>query len=126
MLLSIIIPCYNEENTIGKVISKIIDKKNLNKEIIVIDDGSTDKTIRILENDYANKIILIKNDKNYGKGYSLRRGINKSLGDIILIQDSDLEYSPDDYEKLIKPIVEENADVVFGTRFRGQGTRRVL
>ena len=96
-------------------------------EIIVIDDYSSDGTRQILQNKLINKISkLILNDKNYGKGFSVREGINASSGDIILIQDADLEYDPDDYSKLISPIENNIADVVIGSRFIGADEKRVL
>ena len=120
MLISIIIPCYNEENTIAKILEKI---KAVNikasKEIIVVDDYSTDRTREILK-DYEG-IKVIYHEKNFGKGRAIRSGLKKVSGDIILIQDADLEYNPDDYGKLLKPFVEANADVVFGSRFLGGG-----
>ena len=128
MKLSIIIPCYNEENTIEKIVDKVLDAtKNIEKELIVVDDFSNDKTRSIIEKNLKNKIdLVVLNLKNYGKGYSLREGIKKANGDIIIIQDADLEYDPKDYKKLIKPIEEGLADVVFGSRFLGLGERRVL
>ena len=127
MKLSIIIPCFNEEGTIKEIIEKITSLKDIEKEIIVIDDNSTDKSKSILQNDLKDKIDqLILNDQNYGKGYSIRQGINKSSGDIILIQDADLEYDPIDYYKLLKPIKKGLADVVYGSRFLGGEERRVL
>jgi len=120
MLISIIIPCYNEENTIAKVLEKI---KTVNvkasKEIIVVDDYSNDRTREILK-DYEG-IKVVYHEKNFGKGKAIRSGLKKVSGDIILIQDADLEYNPDDYGKLLKPFVEANADVVFGSRFLGGG-----
>ena len=128
MKLSIIIPCYNEQNTIEKIIDKILTATpNLDKEIIVIDDFSNDNTRSILKNNLEKKIDnIIFNEKNFGKGYSIREGIKKSKGDIILIQDADLEYDPNDYEKLINPIKNNLADVVYGSRFIGNSDRRVL
>jgi glycosyltransferase involved in cell wall biosynthesis len=127
MKLSIIIPCYNEVSTIEKIIEKIHLQTDINKEIIVVDDLSTDKTRLILENELKNKIdYLVLNHQNQGKGYSIRKGIEKATGEIILIQDADLEYDPMDYHKLIKPIKDGLADVVFGSRFLGLGERRVL
>ena len=127
MNVSIIIPCFNEENTITKIIDSV--KKNIseNDEIIVIDDFSSDKTRDILNGDIKNQINqLILNKKNFGKGYSIRKGIEKSKGDIILIQDADLEYDPSDYQRLLKPIKDGTADVVYGSRFIGSEEKRVL
>ena len=125
--LSIIIPCYNEENSIEQIVDKVIQVVSSPYEIIIIDDFSTDKTRFILENKLKNKIDkLILNPSNLGKGYSLRQGISKSSGEIILIQDADLEYDPNDYKKLIEPIEEGYADVVYGSRFTGAQNKRVL
>ena len=127
MKTSIIIPCYNEEKTIEKIIDKVRDNINSPYEIIVIDDGSTDKTRLILENNLKNKINeLLINEKNYGKGFSIKKGIEATTGDIIIIQDADLEYDPKDYAKLIEPIKNGFADVVYGSRFIGSDEKRVL
>ena len=126
MKISIIIPCYNEYSTIKKIIDKINNQKTFDKEIIVIDDCSSDGTIEILSNlkDQINSLTL--NKKNYGKGYCIKKGIEIASGDIILIQDADLEYDPNDYEKLLNPIMNNNADVVYGSRFIGSDQKRVL
>ena len=127
MKLSIIIPCFNEEKTISLIIEKILSSYTGDKEIIVIDDFSSDKTREILKTDLKNKIDkLILNTSNYGKGFSLREGINAADGDVVLIQDADLEYDPSDYIKLIKPIKNGDADVVYGSRFLGGEEKRVL
>tara|TARA_A100000164_G_C21868885_1_gene754060 strand:- start:342 stop:1028 length:687 start_codon:yes stop_codon:yes gene_type:complete len=126
MKISIIIPCYNEINTIEKIIDKILLQETFDKEIIVIDDNSTDGTKDLLKNIKGKYNKLIINSKNYGKGYSIKKGISNATGDIILIQDADLEYDPSDYEKLIRPIILDNADVVFGSRFAGAEEKRVL
>tara|TARA_B100001121_G_scaffold87073_1_gene77363 strand:- start:1665 stop:2357 length:693 start_codon:yes stop_codon:yes gene_type:complete len=127
MKLSIIIPCFNESNTIKKIIEKIHHISKFEKEIIVIDDCSTDGSREILQNEISDQIsILILNEKNYGKGYSVRRGIEKATGSILLIQDADLEYDPTDYPRLIEPIQNGYADVVFGSRFVGSEEKRVL
>ena len=125
--ISIIIPCYNEENSIEQIVDKVIQVVSSPYEIIIIDDFSTDKTRFILENKLKNKIDkLILNPSNLGKGYSLRQGISEASGEIILIQDADLEYDPNDYKKLIEPIEGGYADVVYGSRFTGAQNKRVL
>jgi glycosyltransferase involved in cell wall biosynthesis len=129
MKLSIIIPCYNEYLTISKIIKKInfffSSNSKYKYEIIVIDDFSSDGTREILQKKLSNKISkLILNDKNYGKGYSVKKGIEVSSGKIILIQDADLEYDPNDYEKLIAPIINNFADVVIGSRFIGPNKKK--
>ena len=127
MKLSIVIPCYNEQSTIKEIIKKVCAQSKFDKEIIVIDDFSTDKTRDILKDEINSKIDkLLLNEKNYGKGYSIRQGINAATGDYILIQDADLEYDPSDYEKLLKPLVNGVADAVYGSRFIGSEERRVL
>ena len=127
MKLSIIIPCYNEIGTINHILDKVISLKNYDKEIIVIDDYSNDGSRELLEKDKGQKITnLILNNKNYGKGYCIRKGINKATGDIIIIQDADLEYDPSDYYKIIEPIKNGYADVVYGSRFIGSQEKRVL
>ena len=127
MKISVIIPCYNEKNTIKKILKKVITSNNFDKEIIVIDDKSNDGTREILQKETSETInSLILNDKNYGKGYSIRQGIKKATGDIILIQDADLEYDPSEYPKLINPIINDIADVVYGSRFVGSEEKRIL
>jgi glycosyltransferase involved in cell wall biosynthesis len=127
MKISIIIPCFNEVSTIETIINKIKEEKIFLKEIIVIDDFSSDGTREILKNKLSNSIDhLILNEKNYGKGYSLRKGIEIASGSITLIQDADLEYDPSDYYKLIEPIKDGYADVVYGSRFIGTEQKRVL
>ena len=127
MKVSIIIPCYNEQSTIKEIIYKINSQSNIEKEIIVIDDFSNDKTREILENELKNNIHkLILNERNYGKGYSIKKGIESASGDCIIIQDADLEYDPTDYKKLLDPIINDVADVVYGSRFIGTNERRVL
>lgn len=124
MKLSIIIPCYNEISTIEKIVEKI--KKNYKDihEIIIVDDFSTDGTRKKIQNLNVDRVIY--NSSNCGKGFSIRKGIEQASGDIILIQDADLEYEPQDYYKLIAPIKEGSADVVYGSRFVGSSQKRVL
>ena len=125
--VSIIIPCYNEQDTIALIINRILEINQFDYEIIVVDDFSTDRSRNILEEKLKNKIHhLILNEKNYGKGYCIRQGIKKATSDIILIQDADLEYDPEDYKNILKPIISNKADVVFGSRFIGSGEKRVL
>jgi glycosyltransferase involved in cell wall biosynthesis len=127
MKISIIIPCYNEVSTIETIIKKINEEKKFHKEIIVVDDFSSDGTREILKNKLSGSIDhLILNEKNFGKGYSLRKGIEIASGSITLIQDADLEYDPSDYYKLIEPIQDGYADVVYGSRFIGTEQKRVL
>ena len=118
--LSVIIPVYNEEKTISKVIDKVYNTKlkNISKEIIVIDDCSKDGTRRILENLNKKSLIKLFHKENMGKGAAIRTGLENSTGDIILIQDADLEYNPGEYGKLLKPIVEGKAKVVYGSRLK--------
>ncbi len=116
ILLSVIIPAYNEKNTILEIIKRV-KKVKLEKEIIIIDDFSTDGTKELLKKIKDPIINVFFHDKNYGKGHAIRTGIKKSKGEIIIIQDADLEYDPKDYYKLIKPIVEGKTKVVYGTRF---------
>ncbi len=125
MKLSIIIPVFNERETIEQVIAAV-KQTPYDKEIIVVDDGSTDGTQQVLA-EYKNdpQIRVLIQPTNRGKGAALRRGIATAEGDVIIIQDADLEYTPEDYPTLLKPIEDGRADVVYGSRFQG-GPGRVL
>ena len=126
-MLSVLIPCYNEKDTIELIIDKILNLKNIDKEIIIIDDCSIDGTKDILKNKIENKVSkIIYNEANHGKGYCIKKGIDASTGDIILVQDADLEYDPKEYGKLISPIKNGHADVVYGSRFIGSEEKRIL
>ena len=133
MKLSIIIPAFNESRTIKLILKKIDEVvliQELKKEIIVIDDFSSDNTVEILNeyclNNSHQTIRIIKHTYNQGKGAALQTGIQYATGEIVIIQDADLEYDPNDYNILIKPILEGFADVVYGSRFIGAGPHRVM
>ena len=125
MKLSIVIPVYNEKDTIQQIYDAV-KAVDLEKEIILVDDCSTDGTREILQNlkDDATRVVL--HERNQGKGAALRTGFGKATGDIVIIQDADLEYDPGQYPKLIQPILQGKADVVYGSRFMTGEYRRVL
>ncbi len=126
MKLSIVIPVFNEEKTVEEIIRRAQDVDvGLEKEIIIVDDGSSDSTQQILKGLNHPQIKIIYHDKNQGKGAALQTGFSKATGNIVLVQDADLEYDPRDYPKLLEPILDGRADVVFGSRFLG-GPHRVL
>lgn len=126
MKLSIIIPVYNEAVTVKEVIDMVLKADvPLEKELIVVDDGSGDGTKDILKNIQDNRVRIIYHEKNKGKGAALQTGFKNVGGDIVIIQDADLEYNPNDYIHLIKPIMDGYADVVYGSRFLS-GPHRVL
>jgi len=131
--LSIIIPCYNEERLIGTLLDKVISATiqwNLQKEILVVDDGSSDKTAETVRNYMMqhphSNIRLLHHEKNRGKGASIQTALKQVTGEIVIIQDADLEYDPRDYNLMLEPIMENDADVVYGSRFMGAGPHRVL
>jgi glycosyltransferase involved in cell wall biosynthesis len=124
--LSVIIPCYNEVSTIEELINKVNLAKPRSKEIIVVDDGSKDGTVQLLKKIQNQIDCLIIKEKNEGKGSAIKIGIKKATGKIIIFQDADLEYNPNEYEKIIDPIRSGVADVVYGSRFSGGDRRRVL
>ena len=131
MLLSIVIPVYNERETLEAIVDKVLGVDlspwNIAKEIIIVDDCSRDGTVELAQKlAQDGKIRLIRHEKNQGKGAALQAGFQTARGEVILIQDADLEYNPEEYPKLLKPIIEGKADVVFGSRFMGGEPHRVL
>ncbi len=124
MKVSIIIPVYNEINALDEVMSRVLQAPlppGLDREVIVVDDGSTDGTTQLLEKYHGRPLVVVHHSPvNFGKGAALRIGISKASGDFILVQDGDLEYDPNDYLKVLTPLVEGKAAVVYGSRFEGR------
>ena len=131
--ITIIIPAYNEESTISIIVDKLINLvlvDTIQKEIIIVNDSSTDDTDKIVQNIIVkqkdNEIVYIKHEKNLGKGAAIHSGIKNATGDYLMIQDADLEYDPAEINKLLKPIIDDHADVVYGSRFIGGSAHRIL
>lgn len=128
--LSVIIPCFNEEKTVEALVERVInsDRMGLDLEIIIVDDGSSDNSGEIIARlaDKTDSVRVTQHAVNKGKGAALRTGFALSEGDIVLVQDADLEYDPDEYSKLLNPIISGKADIVFGSRFSGGESHRVL
>src|SRR3989339_759668 len=130
--LSVLMPAYNEGKTLEKIVEKVIKQKVegvYDLEIIIVDDRSQDNTRAIIEslkNKYKDKIVPVFHEKNMGKGAAIRTAIDKMTGDICIIQDADLEYDPSDYPLLLEPLVDTRADCVYGSRFVGSQSKRVL
>ncbi|MBF0245998.1 MAG: glycosyltransferase family 2 protein [Planctomycetes bacterium] len=125
-LLSVVIPCYNERSTIRNIIHAVKESPVGRREIIVVDDCSTDGPREILKGLESEGVRVVYHSHNMGKGAALRTGITEATGDIVVIQDADLEYDPREYPRLMKPIVEGKADVVYGSRFMGSDAHRVV
>jgi glycosyltransferase involved in cell wall biosynthesis len=131
MLLSIVIPIYNEEHTLAELVGRVLAVPlDLDRELVLVDDGSKDASAQVAERLIAEhpdkQLRLIRHPRNRGKGAAVRTGFAQARGNVVLIQDADLEYDPRDYARLLKPILEGQADVVFGSRFVGSEAHRVL
>ncbi|MHB8534701.1 MAG: glycosyltransferase family 2 protein [Sulfuricaulis sp.] len=125
--VSIVIPCFNEARTLEDLLDAVRAAPVERKQIIVVDDASTDGTADLIRGKLAEKIdIVVHHKQNQGKGAALRSGIAMATGEILIIQDADLEYDPNEYPHLIKPILDNKADVVYGSRFLGHAPHRVL
>ncbi len=127
MKLSVVVPCFNEKATIRELVEAVRSSSYEDKEIIVVDDCSTDGTRELLKEEISPLVDkVLYHDINQGKGAALRTGIQAATGDIVIIQDADLEYDPNQYSYIVKPIVDDKADVVYGSRFLGGAPHRVL
>ena len=125
MLVTIIIPCFNEENTIEKILNKIFEIRDIEKQIIIVDDFSTDGSKKILKENYENKVDkIIYHNENKGKGAAIKSSLNFVKGEIVLIQDADLEYDPKDYNKLLEPFLDNSIQVVYGSRVLGRDNNK--
>ena len=123
--ITVVIPCYNEEQTVAAVLTTVL-KQNVVGEVIVIDDGSTDKSVEEILKLQDSRITLIRNERNQGKGKSIWSGIKSASLDYLIIQDADLEYNPEDYKILVDTILKFSADAVYGSRFLALGPRRAV
>jgi glycosyltransferase involved in cell wall biosynthesis len=123
--LSVVMPCYNEERTIRECIEAVLSSSWVG-QLVIVDDGSTDKTRAILKAISSDRVKVIMQEKNGGKGSALRTGFQAATQEYVVVQDADLEYDPSEYGRLLAPLLENKADVVFGSRFKGSDAHRVL
>lgn len=132
MKLSVLMPAFNEQEWLEKIVAKVLKQKVDgidNLEIIIVDDASTDRTKEIIQSlslKHSDKIITVYHEKNLGKGAAIKSAINQMTGDICIIQDADLEYEPNEYPLILEPIINGRADCVYGSRFVGSQSKRVL
>jgi glycosyltransferase involved in cell wall biosynthesis len=124
-VLSVVVPCFNEEATIATTLQRVLDSPYV-AEVLLVDDGSTDRSVPIAEALGDDRVRVLRQPENRGKGAALRRGFAEATQPYVIVQDADLEYDPVDYEALLRPLLAGDADVVFGSRFAGGGAHRVL
>ncbi|MFQ5627290.1 MAG: glycosyltransferase family 2 protein [bacterium] len=129
MKLSVLMPVYNEERTLENGINRVLNaplQKGVDLELVIVDDGSQDETREILNRLAQPNVTVAFHEKNWGKGAALRTALQKASGDFVIIQDADLEYDPVEYPKILQPLLDDVADVVYGSRFNSNGPHRVL
>ena len=124
-LLTVVVPCYNEEKTIKQLITRVLEQDAV-REVIIINDASTDNSRKLIKELQDQRIVFLENSINLGKGASVKKGFQIATSEYVLIQDADLEYSPEEYPRLLNPLVSGYADVVFGSRFLTYDSRRAL
>jgi glycosyltransferase involved in cell wall biosynthesis len=123
--LSVVMPCYNEADTLAAAIERVL-RSPFPREVIVVDDGSTDGSLEIARKIDDDRVVVVAHDRNQGKGAALRTGFQRATSPFVIIQDADFEYDPDDYGRLLEPLLDGRADVVYGSRFMGGEPHRVL
>jgi glycosyltransferase involved in cell wall biosynthesis len=123
--LSVIVPCFNEENSVFQLLQRVL-AQNVVGQVLVVDDGSTDKSVTEISRISDPRLTLLQNDRNLGKGKSIWRGIQEANQEFLIIQDADLEYDPEDFQNLLLVMIENKADAVYGSRFMTSGPRRAV
>lgn len=123
--LTVVVPCYNEEDTIKQLVTRVLEQDAV-REVIIVNDASTDNSAKLIKEFQDQRIVCLENSVNLGKGASIKRGFQIATSEYVLIQDADLEYSPEEYPRLLNPLVSGYADVVFGSRFLTYDSRRAL